>query len=40
MGSDHRTLRMNGASDTVRISTENGPVSIQSGDRAKQLVLR
>jgi hypothetical protein len=32
LGSDHRTLRMNGASDIVRISTENGPLSIQGAD--------
>jgi hypothetical protein len=30
---EHSTLQMNGASDTVRISTENGPVSIHSEDR-------
>jgi hypothetical protein len=35
-GSDHRTLQLNGGSDTVRLSTENGPVSIQSGDRKRQ----
>jgi hypothetical protein len=34
-GVNHRTLRMNGGSDTVRLSTENGPVSIHSGDRTR-----
>jgi hypothetical protein len=27
-----RTLQMNGTSDTIRLSTENGPVAIQSGN--------
>jgi DUF4097 and DUF4098 domain-containing protein YvlB len=27
-----RTVQMNGASDTIRLSTENGPVAIHSGD--------
>lgn len=29
---NNRTLRMNGGSDTIRLSTENGPVAINSGD--------
>ena len=28
-----RTLQMNGTNDTIRLSTENGPVAIQSGDK-------
>jgi hypothetical protein len=32
---ENRTLQMNGTSDTVRLSTENGPVSIQSSDKRK-----
>jgi DUF4097 and DUF4098 domain-containing protein YvlB len=30
-----RTLQMNGANDTIRLSTENGPVAVQSGEQAK-----
>ena len=33
----NKTLQMNGASDTIRLSTENGPVAIQSDSRSKKL---
>ena len=32
----NRTLQMNGTNDTVRLSTENGPVAIRTaGDKGK-----
>ena len=30
-----RTMQMNGASETIRLSTENGPVAVQGGDRTR-----
>jgi DUF4097 and DUF4098 domain-containing protein YvlB len=32
----NRTMQMNGASDTIRLSTENGPVAVNSGDGKKK----
>lgn len=37
-GSDKRVMRMNGSSDTIRVSTHNGPVSVGSG-KDKEKVL-
>jgi hypothetical protein len=33
--SDQRTLQLNGASDTIRLSTHNGPLSVSTGVRHK-----
>jgi hypothetical protein len=34
--SDHRVLQLNGAQDTIRVSTNNGPVSVNSGRNGKR----
>jgi len=31
--SGRRSLQINGSADTVRVSTGNGPISVQSSDR-------
>jgi hypothetical protein len=35
-GSDHRVLQLNGSQDTIRVSTDNGPVSVNGGRRGKR----
>ncbi len=35
-GSDQRVLQLNGSQDTVRVSTNNGPVSVNGGRRGKR----
>lgn len=35
---DGRTMQMNGTSDTIRLSTENGPVAVQTEGRAKRII--
>ena len=37
-GRGGRTMQMNGASDTVRISTENGPVAVHTEGKAKRII--
>jgi DUF4097 and DUF4098 domain-containing protein YvlB len=37
-GRGSRTMQMNGASDTVRISTENGPVAVHTEGKAKRII--
>lgn len=36
---DHHVLQMNGSSETVRVSTENGPVSVHSTKKAKGTII-
>ncbi len=35
---DGRTIQMNGSNDTIRLSTENGPVSVHSQRPAKKII--
>jgi DUF4097 and DUF4098 domain-containing protein YvlB len=35
---DGRTIQMNGSNDTIRLSTENGPVSVHSERPAKKII--
>ena len=35
-GSDHRVLQLNGSQDTIRVSTNNGPVSVNGGHRGRR----
>ena len=37
-GRGSRTLQMNGGSDTVRISTENGPVAVHTEGKTKRII--
>ena len=37
-GRGSRTLQMNGGSETVRISTENGPVAVHTMGKAKRII--
>ena len=36
---DGRTMQMNGGSDTIRLSTENGPVSVHTEGTAKKRII-
>ena len=35
---DERTMQMNGTSDTIRLSTENGPVAVQTTGQGKKII--
>jgi DUF4097 and DUF4098 domain-containing protein YvlB len=35
---DGRTMQMNGTNDTIRLSTENGPVAVRTEGRAKRII--
>jgi DUF4097 and DUF4098 domain-containing protein YvlB len=37
-GGNQRTLHMNGSSDTIRISTGNGPVAISAPNKARRIL--
>ena len=35
---DGRTMQMNGSNDTIRLSTENGPVAVHTENRGKKII--
>jgi hypothetical protein len=35
---DGRTMQMNGSNDTIRLSTENGPVAVHTAGQGKKAI--
>jgi hypothetical protein len=35
---DGRTMQMNGTNDTIRLSTENGPVAVHTAGPTKRII--